>query len=175
MRSDKGSHKAYCRGKKNKHEMSGDNLYISRTGAWACRACMRENYLRNREHHILKSKKKNDSFKLETLTHYGLNGTLQCCWPECNITDIDMLSLDHIKDDGAKHRRETKNGSGHQFYCYVTREGYPEGFQTLCHNHQWKKRILGLRDAPPKFYSKRIGAPPKLYPRQRELRQVLPQ
>jgi len=28
----------------------------------------------------------------------------------------------------------------------LKRDGYPEGLQTLCHNHQWKKEILRRRE-----------------------------
>lgn len=83
--------------------------------------------------------------KLDVLSHYGPNGKLQCCWPDCAVTDVDMLSLDHIKNDGAAHRRE-HGGRGHyggyMLYRDLQRDGYPEGFQTLCHNHQWKKELM---------------------------------
>jgi hypothetical protein len=89
--------------------------------------------------------------KTEVLTHYGKNGELKCCWQDCEVTDIDMLSLDHINNDGASHRRDAVTGKrenpfqGSSFYRLVRKQGYPEGLQTLCHNHQWKKEILRRR------------------------------
>ena len=77
--------------------------------------------------------------KLDALSHYGKNGKLQCCWPDCDIIDVDMLSLDHINDDGARTRKT--QGTGEKLYLFVRKNGYPDGFQTLCHNHQWKKEI----------------------------------
>ena len=86
--------------------------------------------------------------KTEVLSHYGKRKKLQCRWRNCTITDVDMLSLDHIDNNGAEHRRQLtggrKNRCGGSTYIYRTlkRLKYPAGFQTLCHNHQWKKEIL---------------------------------
>ena len=83
--------------------------------------------------------------KLDVLSHYGPEGKLQCSWPDCPVTDVDMLSIDHIANDGAEHRRK-HGGRGHyggyMMYRDLQRQGYPEGFQTLCHNHQWKKQLM---------------------------------
>lgn len=81
--------------------------------------------------------------KAIVLSYYGKDGKLQCNWPECSITDIDMLSLDHINDNGAEERRKTKcKGCS---YRRVLKSGLPSGFQTLCFNHQWKKQMIRLR------------------------------
>jgi len=84
------------------------------------------------------------NLKIKVLTHYGPQGKLQCAWPDCTVTDIDMLSLDHVNNDGAADRKKHTAG-GCMTYCRVRRLGFPEGFQTLCHNHQWKKEILRRR------------------------------
>ena len=83
--------------------------------------------------------------KLAALTHYGKEGFLQCCWSGCDVTDVDMLSLDHIENDGAEHRRESGNNGGHKMYRMLRQQGYPDGFQTLCMNHQTKKELLRRR------------------------------
>jgi len=57
-----------------------------------------------------------------------------------------MLTIDHINDDGAHDRKINKVGGGVIFYGRLIRLGFPEGFQVLCFNHQWKKRMLGLRN-----------------------------
>jgi len=57
-----------------------------------------------------------------------------------------MLSLDHVNNNGAEHRKELGiNNSGVQIYGVVKRAGFPEGFQTLCCNHQMKKELLRRR------------------------------
>ena len=82
--------------------------------------------------------------KIEVLTKYGKEQQLCCCWPECGITDVDLLTLDHIDDDGAEQRRLGER-TGKALYLELRVGGYPEGYQTLCWNHQWKKRLEHLR------------------------------
>jgi len=94
------------------------------------RAYMRK-YLVNREFDC----------KLKVLSHYGKNGKLQCCWPDCDVTDIDVLTLDHIYNDGHKEGRSRSK------YAQVIKQGLPEDrYQTLCWNHQFKKEINRRRD-----------------------------
>lgn len=87
--------------------------------------------------------------KIEVLTHYGKEGQLKCCWPGCDVIDSDMLSLDHINNDGFGHRKELGTGKrpiqGNAFYRKARKLGYPEGLQTLCHNHQMKKELIRRR------------------------------
>ena len=65
------------------------------------------------------------------------------------MSDIDMLSLDHIKDDGAEHRRKVKGNrisfAGKEIYHWAIENNFPEGFQTLCMNHQTKKQRMKTR------------------------------
>ena len=79
--------------------------------------------------------------KLEILTHYGPCGIVRCNWIGCFINDIDMLSLDHVNNDGGEHRKALSGGV-HAIYRDVRRKQYPPGYQTLCFNHQLKKQIL---------------------------------
>lgn len=81
--------------------------------------------------------------KLAALTRYGKNGQPQCCWEGCEVVDIDMLTLDHINNDGCKDRQSRRGG--HNLYCALRVENYPDGFQTLCANHQLKKELIRRR------------------------------
>lgn len=83
--------------------------------------------------------------KIEVLSHYGPEGKLQCAWPGCLVDDIDMLSLDHVNNDGAKDRNNHRGAGGVVLYQRLRRIDFPEGFQTLCHNHQWKKELMRRR------------------------------
>ena len=76
--------------------------------------------------------------KTEVLSHYGKDGTLRCRWSGCECVDIDMLTLDHVGDNGAEHRASGFAG-GVGGYVVLKNSGYPEGYQTLCANHQLKK------------------------------------
>lgn len=85
--------------------------------------------------------------KILVLSHYGLAGRLQCSWPDCSVIDVDMLSLDHVNNDGAAERKNgNRGGGGVATYQRVKTAGFPEGYQTLCHNHQWKKELMRRRE-----------------------------
>ncbi len=79
--------------------------------------------------------------KFVALSHYSKTENPSCCWPGCTVDDLDMLTLDHIANDGYKR----KGCSGSTLYAWVIAHKFPEGLQTLCWNHQWKKRHLHLR------------------------------
>jgi hypothetical protein len=83
--------------------------------------------------------------KLEVLSHYGKDGHLLCSWPDCTVIDPDMLTIDHIDNTGAKERYKDRTMVGLTLYAKLKRLDYPEGFQTLCHNHQWKKELMRRR------------------------------
>ena len=80
--------------------------------------------------------------KFIVLSHYGPAHTLRCAWPECGVCDIDLLTLDHVNNDGAQDVRKSAT-----LYRHLIRNGFPEGFQTLCWNHQWKKELMHRRGA----------------------------
>lgn len=83
--------------------------------------------------------------KLKVLTHYS-KGKLVCNHKNCKINDIDMLSLDHLNDDGSTHRKKiVSNGTGIFIYEWAIRNNYPKIFQVLCYNHNMKKHLLQLR------------------------------
>jgi hypothetical protein len=75
--------------------------------------------------------------KEDVLTHYG-RGKLACV--KCGFSDIRALSIDHINGGGNKERKKLKIG-GRPFYSYLKASNYPEGYQTLCMNCQWIKRV----------------------------------
>jgi hypothetical protein len=89
----------------------------------------------------------NEQRKIRVLSHYGVNGVAKCAWEDCTVCDLDMLSIDHVNNDGAKDRDNSdRRRTGNALYLFIEKEGYPEGFQTLCHNHQWKKEIVRRRE-----------------------------
>lgn len=52
----------------------------------------------------------------------------------CAITDIRLLSVDHIDGKGRQHRQELNIQGGSAFYDWVKRENFPDKLQVLCHN-----------------------------------------
>jgi len=87
---------------------------------------------RNKERRAL-----NYKYRVEALTHYG-GGKLACV--RCSESDIRCLSIDHINGGGYQHRQKL-GGSGVNMARILRREGFPKGYQTLCMNCQFKKRI----------------------------------
>jgi len=65
--------------------------------------------------------------RARVLKHYG---TACAC---CGITE--RLTIDHVNGDGRTHRQELfgrqKIGS-YPFYLWLIRQGFPDGYQTLC-------------------------------------------
>lgn len=100
----------------------------------------------HKEFVIAKTEIKNrerERLKFEVLSHYSPNGVLGCCWEGCIVTDIDMLSLDHINDDGNTHLDKYGKRMGGTFlYRWAKANGYPDFLQTLCMNHQQKKKVV---------------------------------
>jgi hypothetical protein len=55
----------------------------------------------------------------------------------CGETERTFLSIDHINNDGAAHRREAfgrKEVGGATLAQLLRKQGFPEGFQILCMN-----------------------------------------
>ncbi len=75
--------------------------------------------------------------KKEVLTYYGSN-KLACVI--CGEARIACLSLDHINNDGAEERKKLNLVGGNNFYIWIQKQNYPEGYQTLCMNCQYIKR-----------------------------------
>lgn len=93
-----------------------------------CSTC---NAKRNRKHRQL-----NLAAKTRCFQAYG--GKCACCGESNPI----FLSIDHINNDGADHRREI-GGGGPIIYRWLKKHNWPLGFQVLCYNCQWGKRICG--------------------------------
>ena len=68
------------------------------------------------------------SVKTQVFDHYGR--TCRCC----GETEPLFLDIDHMDNDGAKHRKAHKLTAGTQFYVWLIRNNFPANFQTLCSN-----------------------------------------
>lgn len=97
-------------------------------------------------------KKRLVDIKRKTFEVYG--GCICAC---CGETQFMFLSLDHINNDGAKHRRDirsemlcaTNKGNltrwfgGEKMYKWLARREFPDGFQVLCMNCNFGKQVNG--------------------------------
>lgn len=119
----------------DKHPEAGGLRY---TSCRKCVQCIKESR-RSRDKEKLKTdpefrekaqarkRKYFDGLKPRVLAHYG------CQCGRCNISDPDVLTIDHINQSGAEHRLQIGEGS-RAFYMWLIREGFPPGFRTLCFN-----------------------------------------
>jgi len=107
---------------------------------------MRTYYIKNRERLITNVHKYRKLMKRSVIKHYG--GKCACCGEDI----LKFLAIDHIEGNGNKHRREINLKSGSSFYTWLKRNGFPEGFQILCHNcnvgRQWNGGICPHNDNP---------------------------
>lgn len=111
--------------------------------AAGCRYCPQPNLpgLKVCERHRCQNREKCQKYsgklRQEVLEHYG---KLCVC---CKESQIEFLTIDHINDDGAEHRRTEKVGTGGNFYSWLKRNKFPDGFQVLCWNCNAAKAIYG--------------------------------
>ena len=78
-------------------------------------------------------KQMTERYKREVLTHYG-QGNLECMI--CHDTRIHVLTIDHIGGNGKQHLKSVGIHNGVSLYRWLKKNGYPEGFRTLCFNCQ---------------------------------------
>jgi hypothetical protein len=83
--------------------------------------------------------RRNDQrLKDECYNAYG--GYVCAC---CGETEPAFLTIDHINNDGAAHRRDVNNGirrgGGKKIYSWLIANNFPSGFQILCMNCNWGK------------------------------------
>lgn len=69
----------------------------------------------------------------KVLAHYG--GRCGCC----GEARREFLAIDHINGGGKQHRREM----GLHLTQWLVRNGFPAGFQLLCHNCNTAKGLYG--------------------------------
>ena len=80
-------------------------------------------------------------YKIEVFNAYG--GPICHC---CGESHLECLSIDHINNDGATHRKEltgdARNGSN--LYTWLRTNGFPPGYQVLCMNCNFAKGHFGV-------------------------------
>jgi len=62
----------------------------------------------------------------------------------CDESEPMFLTIDHVNNDGAEHRKKLKSKigkSGTAFFDWLKRNNFPSGFQVLCRNCNWGKHV----------------------------------
>jgi hypothetical protein len=133
-------------------ELTDDNWYPStrKVNRHFCKSCLnrRSRIYRNKNHknyYSTANKKNARKLKIEVLSHYSDTNPPQCAnlfgEHDKPYTTIEALTIDHINDNGAEERKENGRRGGASFYALLKQRKYPLGYQVLCWNCQWIKRI----------------------------------
>lgn len=86
----------------------------------------RQYYRRNAEKMAEYRKRVARDLRYETIHKYG--DRCACCGER----HIEFLCIDHKDGGGTKHRESV--GFGSNFYRWLKKNGYPDGYQVLCWN-----------------------------------------
>lgn len=109
-----------------RYQQKNPGLGARRTAEWRAK---------NRERALAAQRKVNADRKRKVYEAYG--GFICAC---CGETEEAFLSIDHVNNDGANHRRETNRRS---LYKWLDKNGFPEGYQVLCMNCNFGKARNG--------------------------------
>ncbi len=102
------------------------------------RASARKRYQLNREKYLALAIGYQKKLKNEVLSFYS-NGSLACAI--CGFDDIRALSIDHIDGGGNQHRIKERAKGGPTFYNWLKKYSFPNGYQVLCMNCQFIKKV----------------------------------
>jgi hypothetical protein len=76
-------------------------------------------------------------YKVRDDVYKAYGGYVCAC---CGEVEPAFLTIDHMNNDGAAHKREFQLHTGEQMHRWLARNGFPAGFQVLCMNCNWGKR-----------------------------------
>jgi hypothetical protein len=128
----------------------GEDFYKAASGGfWPyCKVCSkvrnRAQYERRREDpewvaaNLEAIRREKMGIKVTVIEGYG--GKCACC----GEAEPMFLTLDHVNNDGAEHRRTTGLKTGMTTWRYAKREGFPDIFQLLCWNCNSSKGAYGF-------------------------------
>jgi|SRR6516165_11046110 len=114
-----------------------------------CAECLEYLRKRGKENYAHNSTKVKESsnasrlkLRLEVFNAYG--GAKCYC---CGETTLLLLSMDHINNNGAEHRKElsgnSRTGGGAELYRWLRKNNFPAGYQVACFSCNWGKHANG--------------------------------
>jgi predicted nucleic acid-binding Zn ribbon protein len=84
-------------------------------------------------------RKKIAKVRLECLIYYGGNPPKCSC---CREEIIEFLTIDHVNGGGNEERKKLGiKGGGFPFYLWLKKNNFPKGYQVLCMNCNWGRRM----------------------------------
>lgn len=126
--------------KQNKSTLEFDRHQSNYRGySYYCKDCMKLKYDSNRGNDYLRRKIKRDQKKRQVMLYYS-HGDIKCrC---CGERRMEFLTMDHISNDGAEHRRQIGR-TPQNLYKWIIDNNFPKGFQVLCFNCNCAKEYSG--------------------------------
>lgn len=114
------------------------NLRDERKRAGLCRSCGKPPSEGKSRCAKCEQANKQSREKLKTQTFEAYGGALCAC---CEEDKIEFLTLDHMHNNGAEHRRQVSSSG---VYRSLRQLGYPPGYQVLCMNCNWARYAYGM-------------------------------
>jgi len=116
--------------------------YNTNRGKYLCNICAKERakikYLNNTDYIRNQQKIYEFNNKILIIKEYG--GKCACCGEDT----IEFLTIDHINNNGAKERKNTKQGTGGKLYRWLIKNNFPkDNYQLLCYNCNCAKGFFG--------------------------------
>lgn len=122
------------------NELRSDRRTLEETKARRKRTCAAW-YQKNRAKADINAK--NYHRRLKQIVVYGYGGKCAIC----GIDDIDVLTIDHVNDNGAQQRKERGRSRemGHGLLTRLRNECFPSEYQVLCANCNMRKENMRRR------------------------------
>lgn len=83
--------------------------------------------LTHKEHYKTYHRIRDREHKIKCINHYS-NSSMKCAC--CGESNINFLTIEHINNNGAEHRRQIN----HNLYHWLIKNNFPYGFSVLCWN-----------------------------------------
>ncbi len=121
--------KTICQGCSDRMSKDSSERYHQRRAEGKCNYCDRDPEPGSTmcAYHLEQTREGRERLKREVMEAYG-----GCKCSHCPETDLRFLEIDHIDGGGRKHLREEIGSGGHNFYQWLKRNNYPNGFRVLC-------------------------------------------
>jgi hypothetical protein len=120
-------HNKYC--KKYYQEHKGQFREYHQEHKEERRESCRRYYQKHKEKRLVYNRDWWKKIRNKVLSYYS-PGELRCAC--CGEKNFGFLTLDHVNQDGAEHRRLVGRSNG--VYLWIIKKGFPPGFQVLCYN-----------------------------------------
>lgn len=124
--------------KQNAAKINEQNKKWLRANPEKAAAKDRRKYLRRKPKIRIWLKQHREKLKREVFEAYG--GCFCAC---CGESEIMLLALDHINNDGFKHRKRNRKLTGRETYYWAINNGFPAVLQVLCASCNWGKHVNG--------------------------------